>query len=133
MRMDCDRAAGDRVGVGVGWGLGVGVSGSVQWSVFAKVFERNAAKKKPPQAARSPPTQRGRCSAQPSADPQYIKNNYWIAGEVAARVRKGGARGAGSSRGWGGCCFWWVAGVGHTQTPTRLHPLPGLETREALT
>ena len=31
--------------MGAGWGLGVGVSGSVQWSVFAKVFERNAAQK----------------------------------------------------------------------------------------
>jgi hypothetical protein len=45
MRIDSDRAAGDRVGAGAGWGLGVGVSGSVQWSVFAKVFERNAAQK----------------------------------------------------------------------------------------
>ena len=31
--------------MGAGWGLGVGVSGCVQWAVFAKVFERNAAKK----------------------------------------------------------------------------------------
>ena len=41
----------------MGWGLGVGVSGCVQWSVFAKVFERNAAKKKNPQA--TPPSPQG--------------------------------------------------------------------------
>lgn len=44
------------MGMGAGWGLGVGVFGCVQGSVFAKVFERNAAKKSPhrPPAAPSP-------------------------------------------------------------------------------
>ena len=65
-------------------------------------FRKKCRQEKAPTGRPQPPNPKGPLQrSSPVRTLSIDKNIYWIAGEVAARVRKGGARGAGSSRGWG--------------------------------